>query len=342
MIIDLFTHLAPKTFLDRMVALSPSAGNIVRRLLQVRPLFDLDARFREMDVVSDYRQVISLPNPPLEDMATPQTGQDLARIANDELAELCGRFPDRFRGFVAAASLLDPDGAVREVERAFHELGAVGVQVYTSVAGQPLDHPQFQSFFGAMASLGRPIWLHPTRSSAMTDYVGEEKSRYEMWWCFGWPYDTSVAMSRLVFSGLFDRYPNLRILTHHLGGMIPYYDGRIGPGMEVLGARTSDEDYSKIIPSLKRPHMDYFHMFFADTAMFGGSGGLRCGLEFFGPDKVVFATDAPLGPIAKTVQAIGQLELDDETRRKIMYENGERLLRRESAKPQTPARDVGN
>ncbi len=81
-----------------------------------------------------------------------------------------------------------------------------------------------------MAELDRPIWLHPARTAAMTDYAAESKSRYEMWWCFGWPYETSVAMVRLVFSGVFDRYPGLKIITHHLGGMIPYYDGRIGPG----------------------------------------------------------------------------------------------------------------
>jgi hypothetical protein len=115
----------------------------------------------------------------------------------------------------------------------------------------------------------------------MPDYPAEQKSRFEMWWCFGWPYDTSVAMARLVFCGLFDRYPNLRIITHHLGGKIPFYDGRVGPGLDVLGARTSDEDYSKILPSLKRPHLDYFRDFYADTAMFGGGAhALRCGYEF--------------------------------------------------------------
>ena len=128
----------------------------------------------------------------------------------------------------------------------------------------------FEPLYAAMAQLDRPIWLHPARTAAMPDYAAEQKSRFEMWWCFGWPYDTSVAMVRLAFCGLFDRYPNLKIITHHLGGMIPFYDGRIGPGLDVLGQRTIDEDYSKILPSLKRPHLDYMHDFYADTAMFGG------------------------------------------------------------------------
>ena len=120
----------------------------------------------------------------------------------------------------------------------------------------------------------------------MSDYKTEAKSRFEMWWCFGWPYDTSVAMARLVFAGMFDRHPNLQIITHHLGGMIPYFDGRVGPGLEVLGSRTKDEDYSGILPSLKRPHLDYFRMFYADTAMFGSGKALQCGLDFFGGEHV--------------------------------------------------------
>ena len=182
--------------------------------------------------------------------------------------------------------------------------------MFTSIAGRPLDDAAYRPVFAEMAKLDLPIWLHPGRTAAMTDYAGEAKSRYEMWWCFGWPYDTSVAMSRLVFSGLFDRHPAIKIVTHHCGGMIPYFDGRVGAGLDVLGSRTSDEDYSKVLSSLKRPHLDYFRDFYADTAMFGGQYGIACGLEFFGPDKVVFATDTPLGPIKPTIEVIDRLGLE--------------------------------
>jgi len=213
------------------------------------------------------------------------------------------------------------------MDRAINQLGAVGVQTYTNINGLPLDEPGFAPFFARMAKHERPIWLHPTRTAAVRDYESEAKSRYEMWWCFGWPYDTSVAMARLVFSGLFDRHPDLKIITHHLGGMIPYFDGRVGPGLEVLGSRTTDEDYSGVMSSLKRPHMDYFRMFYADTAMFGSTTALQCGLDFFGSDHVVFATDAPLGPIRKTVAAINHYGLEPKTRAAILSENARKLLR---------------
>jgi aminocarboxymuconate-semialdehyde decarboxylase len=326
-LIDIYCHIFPERFFQEMIRVAPNLTNIGQRLRNVKKLFDLDLRFGEMDQYGDYRQVISLPNPPIEDLAGGETGLALARIGNDAMAELARKHPDRFAGFVAAVSLTDVDGSIAEARRAVGDLGACGIQVFTSIAGRPLDDAAFRPVFAEMAKLDLPIWLHPARTAGMSDYAAEPKSRFEMWWCFGWPYDTSVAMSRLVFSGLFDRHPAIKIITHHCGGMIPYFDGRIGAGMEVLGSRTSDEDYSKILPNLKRPHLDYFRDFYGDTAMFGGKYGIACGLEFFGPDKIVFATDTPLGPIKPTIEAIDRLGLSDADRRKIYVGNAEKLLK---------------
>jgi aminocarboxymuconate-semialdehyde decarboxylase len=327
MIIDIYTHILPEAFFREMSRVSPKLENIGARLRGVKKLFDLEARFAEMDQIGDYLQIISLPNPPLEEIAQGETAAQLARVANDAMAELVAQHPKRFPAFVAAVSLDDVDAALKEAERAIQTLGARGIQIFTNIAGRPLDEERFEPVFAAIAGYDLPIWLHPARTAAMPDYAAESKSRFEMWWCFGWPYETSVAMARLVFSGVFDRHPDLKIVTHHLGGgMIPFFDGRIGAGMEVLGSRTSDEDYSKVLSSLKRPHLDYFREFYADTALFGAGNGLICGLDFFGADRVVFATDAPLGPIAKTIAAIDALDLDAPAREKIMLTNAERLL----------------
>jgi aminocarboxymuconate-semialdehyde decarboxylase len=326
-IVDIYCHIYPDRFFREMTKAAPNLENIGKRLRNVTKLFDLDARFKEMDEFGDYREIISLPNPAIEDIASPDVGLNLARIANDSMAELCRKHPDRFPAFAAALCLTDVEGSVAEARRAIKDLGARGVLIYTNVAGEPLDQPKFEPIFATMAELDLPIWLHPVGTAAMPDYPAEKKSRFEMWWCFHWPYETSVAMVRLVFWGLFDRYPKLKIITHHLGGMIPYYDGRVGAGLKVLGQRTSDEDYSKILPSLKRPHMDYLHGFYADTAMFGGGPhATRCGFEFFGADQVVYATDTPLGPIAPTIKTIEALGLSDEDRKKIFSGNAEKLL----------------
>ena len=327
-IIDIYCHIFPARFFAEMLRVAPKLENIGKRMRSVVKLTDLDARFREMDEFGDYRQIISLPNPAIEDIATPAVGLDLARMANDAMAELCRQYPARFPTFVAALCMTDVDGSVAEARRAIKDLGARGVLLYTNVAGEPLDQPKFEPLFALMAELDLPIWLHPVGTAAMPDYPAEKKSRFEMWWCFHWPYETSVAMLRMVFNGLLDRYPKLKIITHHLGGMIPYFDGRVGNGLKVLGQRTSDEDYSTVLSSLKRPHTDYLHDFYADTAMFGGSvAATRCGYEFFGAGKVVFATDTPFGPIAPTIETVKSLGLSPADERKLFCGNAEALLK---------------
>jgi aminocarboxymuconate-semialdehyde decarboxylase len=326
MIVDIYTHIFPDRFFAELERGSPKLGNMGKRLRGVRKLFDLDLRFKDMDEIGDYRQIISLPNPPLEDIAEGAVANNLAKVANDSMAELVAQHPKRFPAFAAAVNMNDVDFSIREAERAIG-MGARGVQTFTNITGHPLDEPRFRPFFDAMAAHDLPIWIHPARTSAMADYASEERSRFEMWWCFGWPYETTVAMCRLVFDGIYDRHPKLKIITHHLGGgMIPFFDGRIGAGMEVLGQRTVDEDHTKVLSSLKRPHLEYFKEFYADTAMFGGTYGLPCGLEFFGSDKVVFASDAPLAGIPMHIKALDGLNLDAATYQKIVHGNAEKLL----------------
>ena len=304
MVIGIYTHIFPGEFFEHMSRAARHLGNIGKRMQAVTALHDLDKRLRLMDRFGEYGQVISLPNPPLEDVPEPATGKALALIANGAMAELVGRHPDRFPAFIATLAMHDMDAAMTELHHAVDDLGARWVQIFTNVAGRPLDEPAFQPVFEAMAAYDLPIWLHPARTASMSDYAAEDRSRYEMWWCFGWPYETSVAMSRLVFSGLFDRLPGLKIITHHMGGMIPFFAGRIGTGMQVLGARTLDEDYSNVLPSLKKPHLDYFRMFYADTAVFGTHSGIRCGIDFFGIDHAVFSTDCPFASVAETFESI--------------------------------------
>jgi len=325
MIVDIYTHIMPPEFLKSMEGLGSSSG-LVKRMAAIRELHDLDARFRAMDEFGEYRQIFSIPNPPIETVTTPEQGRELARIANDAMAEIVHRHPLRFPTFIAALPLHSVDSALEELKRAIDTLGARGIQIFTHVNGRPLDDPQYEPLFAAMAKYDLPIWLHPARTAAMTDYAAEKVSRLEMWWCFGWPYETSVAMSRLVLSGIFDRYPKLKIITHHLGGMIPYFDKRIEDGMALLGTRTQTEDYSGILPSLKRPLIDYFHMFYGDTALFGESRGLACGLDFFGASNVVFATDAPFGPVASTRKGVDHLNLEKSQLDAIHHHNAEKLI----------------
>jgi predicted TIM-barrel fold metal-dependent hydrolase len=227
----------------------------------------------------------------------------------------------------------EPDALLKEAERAIKELGAVGVQVYTNVLGRPLTDAATMPLFDLMAHHDLPIWMHPIRAMNIPDYVGEPKSQYEIWWTFGWPYETSVAMAHMVFAGLFDKHPDLKIITHHMGGMIPYFAGRVGPGWDQLGARTSEEDLTLVLKKLKKRPLDYFKMFYADTALFGTKPATECGLEFFGADHTLFASDSPFDPekgsayIRWTIEIIDSLNITPAERQAIYEGNARRLLK---------------
>jgi len=333
--IDVFNHIFPKPFFERLQRVVVNKG-AVKRWLNIPFLYDLDVRFRKLEEFGpEYRQILSLSAPPIESI-NPDRGitLDLAKLANDSMAGLVRDHRDRFPGFIASLPLNLPEESVAELERAVTQLGAVGVQLFSNVNGLPLDEPRFHPLFEAANRLRCPILLHPARGAGFADYASEQKSKYEIWWTFGWPYETSVAMQRLVFSRLFDRLPDIRIVAHHLGAMIPYFEGRIGYGLDQLGTRTSDEDYGTLLASLHRRPYDYFKMFWADTAVFGSRAATECGLKFFGADQVVFASDAPFDPeggplyIRETLKIIEALDISDTDRRKIYQGNAERLFNR--------------
>lgn len=330
--IDIFTHIWTKPFYDALRAETGEMTNITMRSEKVPMITDLDRRFEVMDMFDDYCQVLTLASPPLEVVSTPEKALELSRIGSDSLAELCGKYPDRFPGFVGTAPMNNPDALVEESRRAIEDLGACGMQIYSNAAGKPLDLPEFAPFFDFMASVDKPVWIHPARSARFPDYATEEKSLYEIWWTFGWPYETSAAMARLVFSKTFDRLPNLKIITHHAGGMIPFFEGRVGPGWDQLGARTSDVDYKVLLKELKKRPLDYFKLFYADTATFGSRMAILSALDFFGADHVLFASDAPFDPeggpfyIRETIRILDALEISEDDRRKVYQDNAVRLL----------------
>lgn len=333
--IDVFNHIFPKPFFERLQRVTVNKGAI-KRWLNIPFLYDVDVRFRALEEFgADYRQVLSLSAPPIESINPDrQITLDLARLANDAQADLVRRYPGRFPGFIASLPLNHPDDSVAELERAVRDLGALGVQIFSNVNGLPLDDARFFPLFETASRLNCPVLLHPARGAAFADYPGEPKSKYEIWWTFGWPYETSAAMQRLVFSRVLDRLPSLRIVAHHLGAMIPYFEGRVGYGLDQFGARTADEDYEGLRQSMPKRPYDYFKSFWADTAVFGSRAATVCGLSFFGEDQVVFASDAPFDPeggpmyIRETIRVIDGLDISPGARHKIYQGNAERLFGR--------------
>jgi predicted TIM-barrel fold metal-dependent hydrolase len=334
--IDIYNHVMPRSVADLMLELAPSVSGMVKRVTSIPMLHDIAARIRMIETWPGYQQVLTLSNPPLEAIAGPGDSPRLARLANDELKRICDTRPDRFPAWVASLPLNNVEATLEEMDRAIAQ-GARGIQVFTNVNGTALDDPTLFPIFERATDHHRVgIWMHPARDARHADYPGEAKSKFEIWQVLGWPYETSVAMARIVFSGLFDRLPELTIVTHHLGAMIPYFEGRVGPLWDQLGSRTADEDYGPILAAMaargKRP-IDYFRLFHNDTAVGGARSAIRCGLDFFGSARVLFATDCPFDPeggpmfIRDTIAALDGLSLPEAERDAIYFGNALRMLK---------------
>ncbi len=265
---------------------------------------------------------MTIAGPPVESIANARNASELAAIANDDMAELITKHPDRFLAAVACLPMNNIDAALREADRAIGDLGFKGVQIYTPINGKPIDSPEFMALYEKMAEYDLPIWIHPTRGRDTPDYSSEDYSRYRIFAMFGWPYETAVAMARLVFSGVLEKYPNIKFITHHCGSMVPYFGQRIASFGRTIVPRQG----------MTKPPIEYFKMFYGDTALSGSTLGLTCGYAFFGAEHLLFGTDMPFGdeygdPCGRIISSVESMDIPDSDKRKIFAGNARRLLR---------------
>ena len=242
----------------------------------VRTIHDLDARLRMMDEFEDYSQVLSLGLPPIEGMAGPDQAPEFARVANDGLAELCAKYPDRFAGYVGALPMSAPDAAVRRPSASCSTATPMGCSfIPTSTATASTSRASFRSSRSPPRRASRCCCI-PARTANVPGLRRPRPNRNTRSGpILGWPYETSATMARLIFSGVTTRLPNLKVLVHHLGAMIPFFDARLDTGWATLGSRTSDEDYSGVLKMLGKPLMDCFRDFYADTRC-AAAASARC------------------------------------------------------------------
>lgn len=327
--IDVATHVLPARYFERLQRIP--GFFMAKRVKGIPCLFDLNVRFKVMDAFGEYRQILSLALPSIDRLGPPEVTPDLARAGNDEMAEIVAAHPDRFAGAFGGLPLNNPDASLRELERLASSPAFFGVQIHSNVAGRPLDEPATLEVIEEAARLRMPIFLHPARAANFADYVTEKQSLYDVWQIFGWPYETTIAMARLVFTGLFDRHPDAVIITHHLGAMVPYMTGRMNGGWEQLGTRGAEGETETLPVPLAHPPAWYFRRFYADTALFGCPQGVRCGLAYFPPDRVLFGSDTPFDPeggpryIRDTIADLDESGISAEHRQMVDEGNFRRL-----------------
>jgi aminocarboxymuconate-semialdehyde decarboxylase len=329
--LDIFNHVAPEAFLQMVERERPEWAGPLRRL---RLLWDIEGRLQLLEQWPDLQQVLTLTVPSIEYLAPAEKQVELACTANDGMAEICRRWPEKFPYFIASLPMSSVPAAIEEMDRSIEQLGARGIQLQTSVNGRPLDHPDFFPVFERITNhYGMAVWLHPYRPPSVPDYPSEDHSRYEVWQVLGWVYETSAAISRLVLSGLLDRLPSLRVITHHCGGMLPYFAGRADSLWGLIGTRSPDPEYQAAQAIVdKQPMSSWLRRFYGDTVLGGARAPLRCGLDFFGADHVVMASDCPYGPesggffIREAIASIEEMGLSEEDKEKLYYANAIELL----------------
>jgi aminocarboxymuconate-semialdehyde decarboxylase len=335
--IDIYTHIVPKKYRDKLYECT-SNKNVFRIIDKL--LVNLDDRFRIMDRFGDLAHVLTPAGPALEEVVDAKASVELAQIHNDELAGLVQKYPDRFPAAVAVLPLGDIEASLKELDRAIKELRLRGVLIHTPICclnkdkAEPfslrqIDSPEFMPIFEKMAQYNLPIWIHPL--TVFHEPYGERSERFEyrIWQVFGWPFESTVAMTRLVFSGVLEKYPNLKFIIHHSGAMVPFLEQRIAM-MYSFGEMSEGERYTD---GLTKKPLEYFRMFYADTAIGGSTPGLICAHNFFGAKHMLFGTDAPydsqIGYVAtrKTIESIERMEIPMEEKQAIFEYNASELLR---------------
>ncbi|WP_231189411.1 amidohydrolase family protein [Haladaptatus sp. DYF46] len=337
--IDAYAHIVPEPYYEQLESHTGGDYLISEFINNIDLLTDVETRLTLMDKHGIDRQILVPASPAVETVADSFSAAELARSANDGVAEVVNDHPDRFDG-IAMIPMNNPSEMVTELERAILDLGLSGVLLYTSVdnrsgddahieaAGKPIDTPLFEILYETAEDLNAPIWLHPERPKSKPDYVGELESKYLIWQMFGWPFETTKTMARLVFSGVLERYPDLEFIVHHAGGMTPLFDGRIEHIYQLFEEFTEIE-YGE---SLSKPYLDYFKMFNVDTATMGSTSALMATYEFYGPENMVFGTDMPFdiegGEITTSVtdNAVLQMDIPKKEKEQIFSKNINRLL----------------
>lgn len=301
--VDVCAHIFPRTYWDRMQARAGRLPDIDQHDRSV-PLFSkLDQRFRLMDQFDDYEQILSLTGPSHDTLFAPDFAADMARLANDELADLVARHPHRFPGFFATLSITTPDAALAEIYRAVKDLGALGVQFLAAAAGPTLDRADLTPLFRACYELDVPLSLHPVPGA-----------------------DGSMAglQSHLVFSGLMDELPGIKIVMPQVG-FVTLSQSRIGPGT---------------VRPLKKPYGEYFKDFYASTAAPGSREALACSLEYRPRDRMLFATAATSDgaqQIRERIAMIESLDIDADWKQDVFWRNAAKIMtfeRRDNAQRQ--------
>jgi len=322
--IDVHSHIIPKGYLHKLLKLraipkieqDEDGRYILWYCKGLKYSFDermysIVRKLRAMKESGIDMQVLSLAMPGV-DFLEPRLGWDLARIVNDEIAKVVEKYPDKFLG-MATVPLQDTKKAIDELDRTINMLGLRGVEIFSNVAGKPLDDEELWPFYERVTKLDVPILIHPTKP-----VMAETMMEYGLANVVGFLFDTTLAILRIVFGGILEKYPALKIILPHMGSTIPYLIGRIDHQCRInpkCGAKISK------MPS------QYLKLIYIDTAQSFYNPAMRCAFAFSGSDRILFGSDYPFANLDRSIRSIEEMELPKEDNDKIFSGNAIKILK---------------
>ncbi|MGT2846308.1 amidohydrolase family protein [Streptococcus massiliensis] len=297
--IDVFAHVLLPNFYQKMLKIEPQLPELFP-FIQHPHLQDFELRRKFWD--GETKQIISYVNVNPEDYLEPDDAAKLCAFANQEMLEAVDHHSDMFLAGVAMVPMNNQEAACAIVEQVSKSTSIVAIQLFTRALGKSIADPSFRPVFETCARLNVPILLHPV--------FDERKPDNNI--VFSWEYELTQAMLQLVQAGMFKEFPNLKIIVHHAGAMVPFFAERI----------------HHILPAEQA--LD-FKKFYVDTAILGNPKALDLAVDYYGAEHVLFGTDAPLGiaPAGSTeaiLQAIDQMDITSEERLSILSGNAERIF----------------
>lgn len=316
MIIDIFNH-----------HISPSVGKIMEKAKYYGegkefpyPLQNADPEVR-LSLMEKYGvdvQAVSQTTPVLLGLSD-DDAMEVCRLSNQDNYALCMAYPDKFVN-VCIFHLPDMKGTMEELERAVNELDCRGVTIASNQAGRGLDSPEFFPFYKRVVDLDLPILIHGTHWECSP--LMDMENSWRFLHVFGWDYDGTLALWRLIFGGVIDRFPAIKIVTHHLGNYFPFFVRRIETNVRGF-----------LRDRLPRDITEYYGNIYGDTAVDGTPGAFQCGYAFFGADRMMYGSDYPFGAeagedfIRENLAGVKALAIPEAEKKKILGENAKKMFK---------------
>lgn len=323
MLIDVHTEVVTKSYLKRLLAMQgvprmeKRAGNYALFYSEGQSypvdkrMYDMPTRLEEMKKCGMDIQVLGLVMPGV-DMFGRDLALEMAKEVNDEISEII-RENKSFLG-LATIPMAHPDLAVEELERAIKTLGLSGIKITSNINGTPLDSAKFFPIYELAEKMNIPILIHPTRPLMV-----EAMKDYGLTTVVGFLYDTTLAMLRLIFGGVLEKYKNLKFILPHAGSTIPYLITRIDHQYKI------NPDCRKNIT--KMPSEYFKNNVYIDTAQSFYNPAIMCAYSLLGADKMVLGSDYPFVSLDQAVNSIKGLPISEEEKEKILFKNAKRLLK---------------